>query len=356
MKMCQAFAKAGHDVQLVALAKKDDLEPDVDDIFSFYGTSECFTIVRLPWLSIKGQRFLYGYHAARRARHFGADIVYCRHLVASAMAARMGLGTIFESHKPVKHADSYFDKLFRTKPWKSDIKKIVVITNALKHYYEEEYPEIGQKIIVAPDGADPFPDDITPVYLSDTPDRLKVGYIGHLYKGKGMELISSLAPRIPWADFHIVGGLDDDLSYWKGKCRHRENIVFHGYVPHKETCQYIKAFDIALLPNQKMVAMHGDKYKDIAQWTSPLKAFEYMAGQKPIISSDLPVLKEIFTHEVNALLCPPDDEDAWADSLFRLRNERVLRNSLANNAYLKFINNYTWEKRAKTLLSALLDD
>src|SRR5690606_34528442 len=126
--------------------------------------------------------------------------------------------------------------------------------------------------------------------------------------GKGMEIIAKLVPRCTFAHFHIVGGRDEDLEKWNHLTRY-ENITFYGYVNHSDIKNYISEFDIVLLPNQRNVSSNAGR--DIGQWTSPLKLFEYMAMGKPIICSDLEVLKEVAKHNINAYLCDPDDINCW---------------------------------------------
>ena len=41
-----------------------------------------------------------------------------------------------------------------------------------------------------------------------------------------------------------------------------------------------------------------------------MKMFEYMAAGRAILSSDLPVLREVLNEE-NAILLPPDEPAAW---------------------------------------------
>jgi hypothetical protein len=47
MKMCQAFAKNGHDVTLI-LPDRRDVERDVADPFAFCGVAHCFQLTKLP--------------------------------------------------------------------------------------------------------------------------------------------------------------------------------------------------------------------------------------------------------------------------------------------------------------------
>lgn len=354
MKMCQAFAKNGHEVVLIASDKKNDVEPGVEDPFAFYGVDKCFEIVKLPWLPIRGiGGGIYAMLAARNVWKIKPDIVYSRNTAGCFFAAYADLPVILECHQPVEEASTFrilskwiFRKLVRS----SRLQKLVVITHSLKEHYENMFVQAKGKIQVAPDGADPVSEEVNSVELPNKGKRLQVGYVGHLYKGKGMEVISMLATLCMWADFHVVGGKEIDIVFWKTVCADSENITFHGYIPHAGVARYIKAFDVVLLPNQKDLAPHGG-VGNIGHWTSPLKAFEYMAAGKPILCSDLPVLLEVLEHERNALLCPPHDVNAWQMALERLRDNQDLRLRLGTAAYEDFMANYTWEARAKKLLN-----
>ena len=209
-------------------------------------------------------------------------------------------------------------------------------------------------IMVAHDGADELDKNTSKVDLKQKNERLQIGYVGHLYSGKGMEIISKMAPHCQWADFHVLGGVEDDILLWKSRCHHAQNIVFHGYVPHSKVPGFLKSFNILLLPNQLKVTGYGKgKTSDIGSWTSPLKAFEYMSANKPILVSNIPVLKEIFQHKHNALLCQFDDPIDWALKLkeIELNNEQAQK--IAQNAYDDFLSKYTWSNRAQYILNTI---
>ena len=74
VKMCQAFARNGHDVVLMAPRRKG-VESDVQDVFSFYGVENCFKIIHLAWLPARAKGYVYGYLAARKAKAWQADLV-----------------------------------------------------------------------------------------------------------------------------------------------------------------------------------------------------------------------------------------------------------------------------------------
>jgi glycosyltransferase involved in cell wall biosynthesis len=112
---------------------------------------------------------------------------------------------------------------------------------------------------------------------------------------------------------------------------------------------YLAAFDVVLLPNQRKVTTSGGK-GDIGRWTSPLKAFEYMAAGKAILASDIPVLREVLEDGVNALLCEPDDIGSWLNALQKIGSQPEYRKALGLNARDIFERQYTWQARAENIV------
>ena len=86
---------------------------------------------------------------------------------------------------------------------------------------------------------------------------------------------------------------------------------------------------------------------------SPLKMFEYMASGRPIIASDLPVLREVLEHERNAILVAPDDINGWVRSIQYLADDEKVRERLAHQASIDLKQSYTWEKRAQKVLAGV---
>jgi len=126
-----------------------------------------------------------------------------------------------------------------------------------------------------------------------------------------------------------------------------KNVILTGFVPNAELPRYQAACDVLLMPYQRQVAASSGG--DISRYLSPMKLFEYLACERPIVSSDLPVLREVL-HAGNSILLPCDDTDAWVSALQKLEIDAGLRQRLATQARLD-AQQYTWEARAEKILS-----
>lgn len=373
MRMCQAFAGVGHEVML--FARKNPAQSE--EPFAFYGVDASFKIMRASkdiavrdgaryaawqaascWRRSSRMRYVLkgaNRHAWKTLQNVKRlplpDLFYARDRFALSAVADAGVPLVFESHKlPQKPSDIY------TEQWllhHRNLKRVVVISEALKGDYADMFPGFASsKIIVAPDGADlPTPKEVP--LLAKWPRRSgcgQVGYVGSLYAGKGMEVVSLLPPRMPEVDFHVVGGNAADLAYWKARASF-PNLYYHGHIPHALVPAYYRRFDIVLAPFQRRIMTYNNN--DISRWTSPLKIFEYMANKKAIIASDLPVLREVLHHGETAILVRPDDVHAWEDAILRIRRDPLLRQTLEQAAYELLIARYTWKIRAKSVLEGL---
>jgi glycosyltransferase involved in cell wall biosynthesis len=105
------------------------------------------------------------------------------------------------------------------------------------------------------------------------------------------------------------------------------------------------------MPYQYEVSI-GIDFHDTARWMSPMKMFEYMASGVTVISSDLPVLREILQDGFNALLVEPNDSNAWTSALLSLMHDSELPRRLALQARSDFIKYHTWSIRANKIIAA----
>jgi glycosyltransferase involved in cell wall biosynthesis len=353
MKMCSAFSREGHDVLLIA--RGDSREAKLD--FIEYGIEAEFSLEKVRG----GERTFFdrlGYPivAARAVRNKWpqTDLVYARHLPSLIVTvATTRSAFILELHRPPRAAELLVLKtLVRTRGFRG----LVVISESLR---QRMLTILGHKfetsVTTAHDGADLPPiedvEDWTEATSSSKTHGLRVGYVGHLYRGRGIDVVGELARRIPDAEFHLVGGREPEISYWQSQFADLTNVKFHGHVRPSEVYQVQRRMHILLAPYAEVVH-HAGGADNTAPWMSPLKIFEYMAAGRAIVASDLPALREVLQNDFNALLVQSDDIEAWVKAIQTLR-DATLRRKLGEQAASTLANEYTWGIRARRVLSGL---
>lgn len=346
MKMCQAFADNGHKVVLLAPDIKDKYEKGVENVYDYYGVKKNFKIRKLFHPNLRAGAFLYiisiFFYLMINLRF---DLVYGRFLHGIYVATIFNYKVIYEAHLPASNKNDHRLIVFKKLIKSENFLKMVVISQALKKIYLNKGYLNAEKIQVAHDGADTVENLDSKIELLGKKHDLKVGYVGHLYKGRGIEIIIECAKRLNYINFYLVGGLKEDIEYWESytKNLNLNNIFFYGFVTPKETIKYRNSFDILLAPYAKKVSILGDHNGDTSKFMSPLKIFEYMSHKKPIIVSDLPVIREVL-NEKNSILVECDDIELWINSIKKLEDPKN-RELIANQALSDFYN-YSWKNRA----------
>ena len=74
-----------------------------------------------------------------------------------------------------------------------------------------------------------------------------------------------------------------------------------------------------------------------------------MAIGKPIIASNLEIIKEILVEERNSLLVEPDNISQWCNAIEKLKSDSNLALNLGENARDDVIR-FTWSERTKRIL------
>ncbi len=348
MKMCEAFAGLGHDVTLVAPDVREGIEASVADPHAFYGVARSFELRKIPRAGFKGANIVYGWRAGRFARRLGVDKVYGRCLYSCALAARLGVPTTWDAHMGTFLRRPHQRAVFQWMIGASAFRGVTTNCDALRREILASVLALEGRVLAAHNGADPLPDDMVPADLGPRGGRLAVGYTGHLYPGKGFEIVRAMAAGAPFADFHVVGGDRESLEALRHDPELAPNLRLHGFVPPSEVARLTLACDVLLAPYQQEVRTAGGG--ETGAWMSPLKLFGYMAAGKPILCSDLPVLREIVEDARNGILLPHGDPGAWIAALCGLRDDPAARRRLGAQARADFLARHTWRQRAIRVL------
>jgi len=355
MKACQAISQLGHEVHLF-LPQHSHQNKNID-LISLYGLKDQLAIQWLPSHQAL-QRYDFAFQAIRKARILNVAVSYVWLLQAGIFSLLARLPVILEMHGPPegKFGPSLF-RLFQRIPGK---KRLLPITHALARQIQERFridPADERLICVSPNGVEleryiDLPDPTTARELLHIPPMLTVGYTGHLYPGRGMKLLLELARCFPGINFLWVGGQPGDVSSWRERLAAEKigNILLTGFIENSQLPLYQAAADILLMPYERVIA--GSSGGDSSTYASPMKMFEYMACKRAIISSDLPVIREVLNSS-NAMLCAPEDIEDWSNALGCLITDQDKRIALADQAW-QDIQKYTWLERARKALEGFV--
>jgi glycosyltransferase involved in cell wall biosynthesis len=369
METCHALAARGHEVVLVV--RPDTREP-ARDPFVFYG------LPRIAGLTIEVAPIT-GPATARRAgyltftlgRAIGRtrqDLLLTRDLGLASLLLRLPAAVraplVYEAHTIAADAAAARPNLLSGAPAASASKLrrlarrdarvwhgadgYVTITDGLRHELEARFGPRPQ-IAVIPDGVRP-PAAVNPPTPPGVDRPFTIGYAGHLYPWKGVDLLIEALAALPDTRGLIVGGHEQepDLARVKALAAQLDcgsRLTFTGLIPPPDVAARLQQADVLVLPNPPSAISNT--------FTSPLKLFEYMASGRPIVASDLPAIREILRDGDTALLVEAGNPQALVAGIARIKEDAALGARLAARA-LEDVQAFSWAKRAQRLEALLI--
>jgi glycosyltransferase involved in cell wall biosynthesis len=209
------------------------------------------------------------------------------------------------------------------------------------------------KITVIPNGVDT--DAFTPTPPRPFADIPELLYIGTLADWQGLQTAILALPLIVAQQpvrLRIVG---------RARKRHRKLLTkmarklgveaclsIEEAIPPSEIPALIAGADICIAPL-------GYNDRNVTQGCCPLKVLEYMAAGRPLVASNLPVVRELIRDDRDALLFQPNSPDDLARAVLKLLNQPDLAHRLAQNAAEHVRQNFTWKGAQQKLLAVYED-
>jgi glycosyltransferase involved in cell wall biosynthesis len=354
---CDALGKLGVETTLFAkrsFSQENNLRAEVKKVYGVELESVNLRTVYTPWA--RANNIVIALSALRLLSRERFDGILSRNLFASlflALVSRIPL--IIELHQLENGFRGWIQRI----ACRCAGVKVVVISQQLCSDLRSSAGHLNAPVWVFHDAA---PETLRPLsdqerqncreeLLPEPCDREKFvcGYVGHLYPGRGIEVIEALAHECPEILFLVVGGNDNDVAERRSH-NTLPNLKFLGHVLHPDARRAMSSVDVLLMPYQDKVSIGLDGH-DTGRWMSPMKMFEYMSSGTAFIASDLPVLREVLRDGYNAVLVPPKSVEDWRRSILALRDDPVLRNELARQAYEDYQSNYTWLRRAERIVA-----
>ena len=205
------------------------------------------------------------------------------------------------------------------------------------------------RVTVIPNGVSPSDFSPTPLPVRDGRVPMLL-YIGTLADWQGLDVVVKALPRIlekrP-VQLKIIG---------RGRSRQRkmlakqirklgveEHVIVQPAVPHHDIPALIAEADICVAPL-------GLNDRNVTQGACPIKVLEYMAAARPLLASNMPIVRELVREDVDALLFSPNDPDDLARQAVTLLDDFELSQRLAQSASERALTKFIWHESQKKLL------
>ena len=201
-----------------------------------------------------------------------------------------------------------------------------------------------------------IPNGVSPSDFSSSPLPSREGrvptllYIGTLADWQGLEVVIKALPKILQEQavrLQIVGrGRSRQRKFLAKQIRQlgvEESVSIQPAVPHHEIPALIAEADICIAPL-------GLNDRNVTQGACPIKILEYMASARPLVASNMPIVRELVREDIDALLFSPSDSDDLARQVLLLLNDFELSKRLAISASERVLTKFTWHESQKKLL------
>jgi len=173
------------------------------------------------------------------------------------------------------------------------------------------------------------------------PEELKevkkpvVGYIGAIDEWLDFDLIKTLAMAYPDISIVLLGPVFPKAKKEVNILKKFHNIFFVGKKSHDMLPEYLKAFDVCMIPF---------KVNKMTVSVNPVKLYEYLASGKNVVSTALPEFKK---YEDNIYIAK--DKKEFIDMI-----ELALHTTPDTDKFSRVVEEHTWDRKVGEMVEIIL--
>ena len=357
----RAFERMGHRVILSSPTGVDPRQTAGSTPFAKDSPAILARIARhLPRAIFELLELLYNIPAfirnLRLARAGGLDLIYERH--AFFLFSTALLASLSRIPLAVEVNELVGDPRIRAQPLFSPFVRwtdrfvfqrarlIVVVSPHLKRrVLEYNIPE--DRILILPNAVSEedlaIPPALSPPLVpSLKPDTFVLGFTGWLVEWHRLDfLIQALAATEFSSILLLIIGEGPLQLPLESLARDlKVQVRFAGPLPHSSIPAALRTMDACVVP-------HSNAYR------SPIKLFEYMAQERPILAPRTEPIEVVVEDGKEALLFTPLDVESFRAAVRKLLSSKDLRMLLGANARRLIQERHTWEHNARRVLDAM---
>tara|TARA_B100001063_G_scaffold247386_1_gene294090 strand:- start:24714 stop:25832 length:1119 start_codon:yes stop_codon:yes gene_type:complete len=343
-KECVSLSKAGYEVTLVINHDKDERVKGVN-IKALKPTSS-----RLKRIFIKP------FKAAFKVLKSKPKVIHLHDpelLPLGVLFAVLGKKVVYDMHELVYHqiADKswigfplvrkliskvYF---FIEKISITLFSRVILAEDGYKHYVTSHYAnQINKFEYVRNFSILSLIEKINPV--NKVTNNKIVIYAGGLTVIRGIKEVIQAVNKLDGVELWLLGSWENERYQKESMNEDKNNVVnYIGQVRMEDVYAYMKVADIGIAN-----LYHLENYLT----SLPVKAFEYMACRLPIIMSDFPFWKNVFSE--CALFVDPKNPTEISEKIKYLISRPELAQIMADKSYKLVYEKYSWEQESNKLV------
>lgn len=164
-----------------------------------------------------------------------------------------------------------------------------------------------------------------------------IGFVGMIEEWTDLDLMFAVAKAHPEWSLVLVGPIGIGADKEKiNKLKSLENVYFLGRKPAEELPTYLKAFSVCINSFRKT---------KLTKNVSPLKFYEYMATGKPIVSVDMPGVRQF-----KEIIYITDDEQEFMQAIEKALTEDTKEKKQER---LEVAKHNSWKSRVETMIEKI---
>ncbi len=312
-----------------------------------------------PKLFLKN--ILYLLKERQNVLRFNPDLIIGRldyMIISTLITAKLNhLPFIVEADCPSVYETVHFTRFGKLRILAKSIEKfilrradyIICQSRELQDYFLKTYQLDESKITWISNGTDPekIKSRVKNRQLLDEyklSDNTVIGFIGSLSVWHGIEnlttIFQSILNRFDNVRFLIVGTggrSENEIVKYLSDTDYGNRILLTGYIPYERIPEYLNLMDIVLAPYPQ----HEFFY------FSPLKLFEYMAGQKPVVTTPVGQITDIIKPNENGCFANPENSVEMVEKISYLIHNPKEADRIGLQARKTIVTHYTWAIKAK---------
>lgn len=261
--------------------------------------------------------------------------------------AREGIVVVYDAHEDVPRqilTKHWIPAALR--PWIArvferyenfQVRRLSAVVGATPHIVER-FSRVAPRFLAVANY--PFADELVPP-AGGTPRERAVCYLGTIMRSRGaLEMLRALA-LLPGVTLHLAGTFEDETLEAAMRAEPGwAQVQFHGRVGREAVRALLARSSVGLVTLLPMPS-----YVD----SLPVKLFEYMAAELPVVVSDFPLWRGIVQGADCGLCVDPTRPEAIAEAIARLLADPQAARRMGAAGRRAALAHYQWAPQAEAL-------